>query len=70
MRATYRGRIPDRTLAIIHTHPNARPNPSPDDIATAQKLGMPVYVVTRSMVTRTDGWRTTRVAQGDWNPGR
>lgn len=70
MRATYRGQIPSRTLAIIHTHPNGRPNPSPDDIATAQKLGMAVYVVTRSSVTRTNGLRTTRVAQGDWNPHR
>ena len=56
--------------AIIHTHPNGRPNPSPDDIAMAQKLGIAVYVVTRSGVNRTDGWRTTHVARGDWNPHR
>ncbi len=70
LRATYRGEIPRRALAIIHTHPNGRPNPSADDVATVQKLGMAVYVVTRTSVTRTDGRQTTRVAYGDWNPHR
>ena len=70
MRASYRGEIPPRAVAIIHTHPNSRPNPSPDDAALAQKLGMEVYVITRTSVTRTDGSRTTHVALGDWNPHR
>ena len=70
LRATYRGEIPRRALALIHTHPNGRPNPSADDMAMARKLGMAVYVITRTSVTRTDGWQTTHVARGDWNPHR
>ena len=70
MRATYRGRIPGGAVAIIHTHPHDLPNPSPGDIALAEKLGMTVYVITRTRVTRTDGSRTTNVASGDWNPHR
>lgn len=70
MRATYRGKIPGRARAIIHTHPHDLPNPSPGDIALARKLGLAVYVITRTSVTLTDGSRTTRVARGDWNPRR
>jgi hypothetical protein len=70
MRATYRGEIPRRALAVLHTHPSHLPNPSPGDIALARKLGMSVYVITRTSVARTDGARTTNVAHGDWNPHR
>jgi hypothetical protein len=70
MRATYRGAIPRRAVAIIHTHPRDLPGPSRADMAVAQKLGMPVYVITRTAVTVTDGSRTTQVAFGDWNPRR
>lgn len=70
LRASYRGAIPEGTIAIVHTHPNTSPNPSGDDVATARRLGIPVYVLTRSAVTRTDGVRTETVAWGDWNPAR
>lgn len=70
MRATYRGQIPRSAVAIIHTHPHDLPNPSSGDIALAAKLGMTVYVITRTSVTRTDGSRTSNVANGDWNPHR
>ena len=70
LRASYHGKIPRGTLAIVHTHPMDLPNPSPDDIALARKLGMMVYVITRTSVTSTDGSRTTRIAYGDWNPHR
>ena len=70
MRATYRGPIPRSTRAIIHTHPSHLPHPSPGDVALARKMGMTIYVITRTSVTCTDGSRTTNVAYGDWNPHR
>lgn len=70
MRATYRGAMPRGAMAIVHTHPNHLPNPSPNDVNVAQKLGIAVYVVTRGSLTVTDGSRTAQVAVGDWNPRR
>ena len=49
----WRGAIPDGTAAIAHTHPNDRPDPSHNDMAVAQRLGIPVFVVTRFGVART-----------------
>lgn len=42
----YRGRIPEFTVAIIHTHPRNIPLPSMGDRATARRLGIPVIVLT------------------------
>jgi proteasome lid subunit RPN8/RPN11 len=69
-RADYRGSLPAGTIAIIHTHPKFVPNPSNVDEALARRLGVPVYVLTRTGVTRTDGSRIELVARGDWNPTR
>lgn len=49
--ARYRGKIPDGTVAIIHTHPDNDSEPSRQDMAEAGRLGVPVYVVTRAGVT-------------------
>jgi hypothetical protein len=68
--ATYRGIIPAGTVAIVHTHPNALPNPSRGDAALARKLNLPVYVLTRTSITRTSGGRMELIAVGDWNPSR
>lgn len=70
MRATYRGEVPRAAVAVVHTHPNELPNPSRGDVALARKLGITVYVITRTSVTGTDGSRTTQIAYGDWNPHR
>lgn len=70
MSATHRGRIPAGAVAILHTHPNDLPNPSSADHALARKLKMPVYVLTRRSITRTDGERMELIALGDWNPHR
>src|ERR1700730_552149 len=41
----YRGSIPGHVVALVHTHPpNADERPSPQDIATARRSGLPVYV--------------------------
>jgi len=68
--ASYTGPIPGNTFAIVHTHPNGHPIPSDDDCASAARLGMPVYVVTRNAVTRTNGSRWEYITLGDWNPER
>lgn len=46
------GNIPDGTVAIIHTHPMAWPLPSIQDRAEADRLGIPIYVVTPRLVTK------------------
>ena len=68
--ATYLGRIPAGTVAILHTHPNELPNPSYGDAAIARKLDMPVYVITRRRITRTSGGTMELIVAGDWNPSR
>jgi len=64
--ARFTGVVPATAFAIIHTHPNARPVPSAEDAATARRSGMPVYVVTRTSIARTDGRRVDIVRSGDW----
>ncbi|MFA6957005.1 MAG: Mov34/MPN/PAD-1 family protein [Thermoanaerobaculia bacterium] len=70
LRATYRGTIPEGTVAIVHTHPNATPYPSRGDAELARRIGLPVYVLTRQVVSFTDGSKTEVVARGDWNRSR
>lgn len=48
--ASFRGPIPPRTLAIIHTHPHGESQPSSRDRAESARLGLPVIVVTTSGV--------------------
>lgn len=45
--AHYEGPIPDGTIALAHTHPIYAEKPSRGDIAQAQRIGLPIYVVTR-----------------------
>lgn len=45
-RQEFRGAIPDRTVAIIHTHPAELPLGSTDDERTAVKLSVPIFVLT------------------------
>jgi hypothetical protein len=48
---TYRGAIPGHVVALVHTHPpKADERPSPEDIATARRFGLPVYVLTRRYI--------------------
>ena len=49
-RASYRGVVPERAIAIVHTHPAHLPQPSTHDRAEARRLGLPVVVVTPSGV--------------------
>ncbi len=66
-RAEWHGPIPVGTVAIVHTHPNWLPNPSNRDARTAREAAVPVYVITRTRIARTDGEKTSIIATGDWS---
>jgi proteasome lid subunit RPN8/RPN11 len=50
LEADYRGTIPDGLVAIVHTHPNIAPKPSPGDCETARRLAVSVFVLTASNI--------------------
>lgn len=50
-RARWDGAAPTGTIAIVHTHPRALPMPSRGDHAEARRIGLPIYVLTRSGVS-------------------
>jgi hypothetical protein len=45
------GPIPDGTVAIVHTHPEHEPQPSSFDVAEAERIGVPILVLTNDSVT-------------------
>ena len=47
------GRIPDNIAAILHSHPADLPDPSVGDAGLAERLRVPVFVVTPRAVART-----------------
>jgi len=65
--ATWTGPIPVGTVAIVHTHPNWLPLPSNRDIRVAHDAAIPVYVITRTRIARTDGDKPVIVVAGDWS---
>jgi proteasome lid subunit RPN8/RPN11 len=66
--ARWEGRFPDGVLAIIHTHPNWMPSPSTIDAHLARASRIPVYVITRSRISKTMGESSEVVVSGDWKP--
>lgn len=64
--ARWRGAFPRGTIAIAHTHPNRDTDPSRIDRRTAKRLRLPVYVITHSRITVTDGAATYTIARGRW----
>ncbi len=48
--ATFRGVVPPRTIAVLHTHPRGETQPSSRDREAARKLGVPVVVITPEAV--------------------
>jgi hypothetical protein len=65
--ATWNGPIPAGTVAILHTHPNYLPLPSNRDIRVARTIAIPVYVITRNRIERTDGGKPVIIVAGDWS---
>lgn len=47
--ATFHGRVPPTTVAIVHSHPAGAP-PSRGDFEAARIANLPIYVVTRTEV--------------------
>jgi hypothetical protein len=45
-REQWSGRIPPGTVAILHTHPEGNPDPSPHDAMEAQRLSVPIFAIT------------------------
>jgi hypothetical protein len=66
-RAEWHGPLPAGTVAIVHTHPNWLPQPSKIDALVARETSIPVYVVTLTRISRTDGGKAMLVASGDWS---
>lgn len=66
--ARWEGPLPHGVIAIIHTHPNWLSSPSSIDKRTARVAHLPVYVITRTRITKTDGQGMQTVISGDWKP--
>lgn len=66
-KARWRGAFPAGTIAIAHTHPNRDTHPSRIDRRTAKRLRLPVYVITHSRITVTDGAADYTIARGRWH---
>lgn len=64
---TFRGRVPEGTVAVIHTHPGAAFNPSAGDAQQARTIGLPIFVLTRGHVTAADAQgNTVRIVRRSW----
>ena len=50
----WQGSIPEGTVAIAHTHPLQHPMASAHDCDEARRLGIPIFVLTRSSVVLID----------------
>lgn len=66
--ARWEGPIPEGTVAIVHTHPNWLPMPSRTDALSARLGGIPIYVITRGEISKTDGDSAVVVVKGEWKP--
>ena len=67
-RASFRGGIPARTIAILHTHPTGDADPSLHDREVARRLGIAVVVITpESVVAAKPDGSVTRLMPNDWN---
>lgn len=65
--ATFTGKIPPGTIAIIHTHPLNAPWPSLQDEMEARRLGIPIYALTPRSVSRvTPSQQPVMVHHGKW----
>jgi len=67
----WHGRVPNGTVAVIHTHPPAQPMPSPHDCAEARRISIPILVVTpASVALATEDGQMRRLKLGMTGGGR
>lgn len=63
----WRGRIPEGTIAIVHTHaPPLSGVVSKHDAETARRTGIPVYILTPHRIVKTTGDATVVVKKRKW----
>lgn len=65
---SWKGALPDKVIAQIHTHPNyGKPEPSKQDARVAREIKAPVYTVSGSGIWRVgpDG-KITKEADHNW----
>ena len=71
--AHYDGPIPPGTIALAHSHPiYSSEKPSPGDVVQAQRIGLPIYVVTRWCLYVVDpltGQSVELIQQKNWTRG-
>lgn len=67
-RVSYVGLRPERCIGVMHTHPFGDDEPSRGDRAEAQRIRLPIVVVTRVAVTVAwpDGTVSTLVQSASW----
>jgi len=68
--ATYRGAIPARAIAVLHTHPKGESEPSWNDRNEARRLGLPIVVVTPEAVIAALPSGARLVIRGEKTPAR
>jgi hypothetical protein len=66
---SWSGAIPPGTIAIAHTHPNWLSMPSRIDARSSTAVHLPIYVVTTSRITKTEGGENEVVVDGNWAGG-
>jgi hypothetical protein len=50
-RGHWSGSFPDRTIAIAHTHLFSSPHASPEDRREAQRIAMPIFVISPRFIS-------------------
>ncbi len=67
-RHQFRGVMPDRAFALVHTHPKGNPLASREDRETAMRLAIPVFVLTPAniYVVTPDGKSVALIRNRRW----
>lgn len=67
----FRGAVPEQTIAFVHTHPPDSARPSQQDVFEAERLQLPLFVVTHSTIWVVDPHLEPRVRKvaSSWTGG-
>jgi len=66
---SFHGRMPEHCIGVVHTHPSGEKEPSRGDRAEAQRIQLPMVVVTQQAVTVAwpDGTMSYLAGRTGWN---